>query len=110
MPVRNSFKLPGTDNSISRIQLPLVPAYAYTDYKSQGRTLDVAILDLASAGSLQGAYVMLSRVKELEGVAILQWFPPRKIDQRLSEEMRDELQRLQNLHVATMEDYDSGNI
>ena len=33
--------------SVSRMQLPLLPAYAYTDYKSQGRSLDSAIIDPA---------------------------------------------------------------
>ncbi|KAI9058878.1 hypothetical protein FKP32DRAFT_1553246, partial [Trametes sanguinea] len=32
--------------TVSRLQLPILPAYAYTDYKSQGRSLDRAIVDL----------------------------------------------------------------
>ncbi|KAI0348959.1 hypothetical protein OH77DRAFT_1384230, partial [Trametes cingulata] len=32
--------------SVARQQLPLIPAYAYTDYKSQGKSLTYAILDL----------------------------------------------------------------
>ena len=79
--------------SFNRWQLPLVPAYAYTDYKSQGRTLTRAIVDISSARG-QGAYVMLSRVTSLSGVAILRWFPPSKIYQRLSHELRSELHRL----------------
>ncbi|PPQ80410.1 hypothetical protein CVT26_004432 [Gymnopilus dilepis] len=82
--------------TFSRLQLPLVPAYAYTDFKSQGKTLVRAIVDLVSAKG-QGAYVMLSRVTSLSGVAILRWFPPAKIFSRLSNELRNEIDRLQCL-------------
>ncbi|PPQ75301.1 hypothetical protein CVT26_015246 [Gymnopilus dilepis] len=102
-PVKTSIKLLNPSiiglniKSFSRCQLPLLPAYAYTDYKSQGRTLTRAIVDIWSAKS-QGVYVMLSRVTSLSGVAILRWFPPSKIYQRLSEELRVELHRLNLQH------------
>lgn len=48
------------ERSVLRLQVPLLPAYAYTDYKSQGKMLECAIVDLESAQSLQGVYVMLS--------------------------------------------------
>ncbi|KDR81276.1 hypothetical protein GALMADRAFT_48308, partial [Galerina marginata CBS 339.88] len=67
-----------------------------TDFKSQGRTLRRAIVDLATARG-QGAYVMLSRVKSLSGILILRWFPPNKVFHRLPEELRTELARLQSL-------------
>jgi ATP-dependent exoDNAse (exonuclease V) alpha subunit len=86
---------------INRSQLPIVPAYAYTDYKSQGRSLDCAILDLASSRTLQGIYIMLSRVKDLRGVAILCPFRQQKIYQRLSQEIRDELARLHDISHET---------
>jgi PIF1-like helicase len=88
---------------ISRSQLPLLPAYSYTDYKSQGRTLSHAIVDLESARSLQGTYVMLSRVKTLANLAILRNFKRERIEQRLSEELRDEFMRLETLSAHTME-------
>ncbi|PPQ66487.1 hypothetical protein CVT26_011176 [Gymnopilus dilepis] len=98
-PVRTNIKNEGFHiigleaKSFSRLQLPLVPAYAYTDYKSQGRTLSRAIVDITSAKG-QGAYVMLSRVTSLAGIAILRWFPPSKLYHRLSAELRAELDRL----------------
>lgn len=91
--------------SISRIQLPLVPAYSYTDYKSQGRTLSQAIVDLSTARSQQGVYVMLSRVKSLDGLAIFEPFQPKKIEQHVSEELRKELTRLEELDCQTLEHY-----
>ena len=93
----------GTDHcSVSRTQLPLLPTYAYTDYKAQGRSLGIAIVDPASASTLQGVYVMLSRLKNMNGLAILRQFPETKINQRLSQELRDELRRLQLLNEETL--------
>lgn len=56
--------------------LPLTPAYALTDYKSQGQTFDKVIVDLALVRGLSplhrgSACTMLSRVKTKEGLAIL---------------------------------------
>ena len=93
--------------TIRRTQLPLVPAYAYTDYKSQGRTLDKAIVDLASASSLQSIYVMLSRVKTLEGIAILRWFNPNKLYQRHPQDLRDEFVRIAELDEITRNMYET---
>ncbi|KAF0490306.1 ATP-dependent DNA helicase PIF1 [Gigaspora margarita] len=41
-------------------QLPITPAFTFTDYKCQGRTLQKAIVDLASSNTSNGLYVMLS--------------------------------------------------
>lgn len=96
-----------TSVSVSRLQLPLLPAYAYTDYKSQGRSLATAIVDPSSASTLQGVYVMLSRVKALQGLAILRPFKAAKIEQRLSQELRTELNRLEELDTRTRHLYRS---
>lgn len=92
---------PGKNVSVSRLQLPLLPAYAYTDYKSQGRSLDSAIVDPASASTLQGVYVMLSRLRTLDGLVILRPFNSAKLEQRLSQELRKELKRLDELDATT---------
>ena len=94
-------------NTVSRTQLPLLPAYAYTDYKSQGRSLDAAIADPTSASSLQGVYVMLSRVRRMSGLAILRPFPEKKVTQRLSQELRAELLRLDELDRTTTHAYEA---
>lgn len=89
--------------SVTRQQLPLVPAYAYTDYKSQGKSLTHAIVDLESAYSLQGVYVMLSRVRSLEGLLILRPFSVAKLCSRLSQELRNELARIDSMaHLTAM--------
>jgi len=46
-------------------------------------------------------YVMLSRVRTLEGLAILRPFARSKITARLPEELREELSRLENLSMET---------
>ena len=86
---------------VSRYQLPLLPAYAYTDYKSQGKSLSRAIVDIESANSLQGVYVMLSRVKTLDGLMVLRPFVSSRVCRRLSQELRDELDRIDTLSNAT---------
>ena len=96
-PVKTYFKFQGNRGqySIVRDQLPLVPAYSFTDYKCQGRTLDAAIVDLNDARSLQNVYVMLSRCRTLKNLAILQPFSFKKIYNHLSEEFRREFYRLE---------------
>ncbi|OJT07088.1 ATP-dependent DNA helicase PIF1 [Trametes pubescens] len=93
--------------SIARQQLPIIPAYAYTDYKSQGKSLTHAIVDLDSANSLQGIYVMLSRVRSLQGLLILRPFSVSKLCGRLSQELREELGRIDKLADETAARYKS---
>ena len=80
--------------SFKRRQLPILPAFAVTDYKAQGKTLQRAILDLHSCRGIQSAYVMVSRVTSLSGVAILRPFSPSKINSHLNEDLRTEMKRL----------------
>jgi hypothetical protein len=91
----------GISFNISRLQLPLLPAYAFSDYKIQGQSLTNIIIDLQGCRSLQSAYVMLSRAKSLKGVAIMRWFDPGKIYKALPQQFRDEFLRLHNLDEAT---------
>ncbi|KIM78555.1 hypothetical protein PILCRDRAFT_75315 [Piloderma croceum F 1598] len=55
--------------------------WKYRRYKSQGRGLTHVIADLSSCGSIQSIYVMLSRVKFLEGLVVLKWFPSNILEQ-----------------------------
>ena len=93
--------------NVSRTQLPILPAYSYTDYKSQGRSLESAVVDPATTQSLQGLYVMLSRVRSMHGLGILRPFKSKKIYQRLSQELRDEFRRLEELDQLTSTRYET---
>ncbi|KAJ6505645.1 hypothetical protein C8R47DRAFT_920325, partial [Mycena vitilis] len=92
-PITNTihFRLPNSEKSYSatRSQLPLVPAFAFTSHNAQGRSLDVCCIDLASCPSIQSAYVMLSRVRSLKGLCILRPFRLDRIQNHISQELRE---------------------
>ena len=87
--VRTSFRFVDEDGCAYNIvlrQVPLLPAFAFTDYKVQGQSMSSVIVDLCSSHTLQSVYVMLSCVKCLTALAVLRWFPSHKIYQQLSQE------------------------
>ena len=75
----NNFKLLGGAKSKTwqRRQLPLVPAHCMSDYSSQGRTMDKAIIDCQQVPKEMGpvgaanVYVALSRLRTYDGLALL---------------------------------------
>ncbi|KAJ7241208.1 hypothetical protein B0H12DRAFT_986618, partial [Mycena haematopus] len=86
------FRLPNSEKTYSatRSQLPLIPAFAFTSHNAQGRSLDVCCIDLASCPTIQSAYVMLSRVRSLKGLCVLRPFALNRIQNHISQELREE--------------------
>jgi ATP-dependent DNA helicase PIF1 len=58
---------------VARTQIPLLPAWAITIHKSQGMTLEKAIINLDGAFARQMGYVALSRVRSLAGLQVKSW-------------------------------------
>jgi len=58
---------------VSRVQIPLMTAWALTIHKCQGMTLDKCVLHLERCFGYGMAYVALSRCKSLEGLQIVGW-------------------------------------
>jgi hypothetical protein len=77
-----------------RYQLPLTPAFAFTDFKCQGRTLNKAVVDLAGGGTSTGMYVMLSRVQRLTDLLILRPFRESVLNMKIPLSLAAEFDRL----------------
>ena len=68
----NEWKIEEEEKVIGTIkQIPLKLAYAFSIHKSQGSSLDYAIIDLLELFDYGMAYVALSRVRNLEGLSII---------------------------------------
>jgi len=87
---------------IIRTQVPVLPAFAMTTHKAQGRTLPNAIIDIQSCRGTEAPYVMASRVTSLDGLLILRPFNINKIRSRPSEDSRKEERRLECLRLQTI--------
>lgn len=96
----------GEKRTIHRRQLAMTPVYAFTDYKSQGQTIEQVIVDLGEStrNSLDPfhAYVSLSRSRGRETIRLLRDFDTRLLTTHPCVHLIDEDKRLATLDAATM--------
>lgn len=95
----------GITTKITRRQYPITPAFAFTDFKSQGQTIERVIIDLAKPpnGALSpfNAYVALSRSRGRENIRLLRDFDNALFTNHPSEDLRLEDVRLSALNAKT---------
>ncbi|KAF8351780.1 hypothetical protein F5887DRAFT_871267, partial [Amanita rubescens] len=72
-----------------------------TAHKSQGQTMEKAIIDFESCRGTEAPYVMASRVRSLAGLLIFRPFSMKKIRCNTSEDMRKEDERLKKINDTT---------
>ncbi|KAL0868792.1 hypothetical protein ABMA27_008224 [Loxostege sticticalis] len=85
---------------IERRMLPIILCWAVTVHKLQGTTLDKAVIDLGKKVFAKGqAYVALSRVKTLEGIALSDLEPNKVLHKPHDGRALAEMQRLRGLHT-----------
>lgn len=101
VPIQKSFYVKSGDRKVrvTRTQLPVTPAYAFTDYRSQGQTIEYVIVDIGwpPSGGLTGfnAYVALSRSSGRETIRLLRDFNNKLFTQHPNEDLRMEDRRLE---------------
>lgn len=118
-PIRNSFRvtIPGPEKrtlTLWREQLPLTPAYAFTDYWSQGQTLPYVIVDLGTppSGGVTpfNAYVALSRSVSRDRLRLFRDFDPKLFQTPPSKDLANEDTRLEGLNIDTMHQFEEGKL
>ncbi|KAK0460494.1 uncharacterized protein EV420DRAFT_1215187, partial [Desarmillaria tabescens] len=70
-------------------------------HKAQGQTMSSTIVDLNSCRGTEMPYMMISRVKSLNGLLILRSFSMNAITKWPPEEYRKEMKRLNVLRLLT---------
>lgn len=91
--------------TVKRKQYPITPAYAFTDYRSQGQTIPCVIVDIATPPggelTLFNIYVALSRSRGRQSIRILRDFDPRTLMQPIDHMLVAEDRRLAELDETT---------
>jgi ATP-dependent DNA helicase PIF1 len=68
----HNFLIDENNNTFSKNQIPLIHAWAITIHKAQGMTLELLQTDIGSSIFEYGqAYVVLSRIKNIEGLSLI---------------------------------------
>lgn len=99
-------------HTVTRMQLPVTPGYAFTDYRSQGQTISHVIVDLARPPSGNrltnfNYYVALSRSSGRETIRLLRDLDISVLKQPQNMYLEREDGRLRELSQKTKEWWDS---
>ena len=109
--LRFNVDVDGVKVKLERRQLAVVPAYAFTDYKSQGQTMEYVIVDISKppTGQLSpfSVYVALSRSRGRGTIRILRDFDPSLLLHHPSDDLRKEMERLELLNEQTKESFEN---
>ncbi|KAJ6436263.1 ATP-dependent DNA helicase PIF1 [Purpureocillium lavendulum] len=114
--IQRQRKRPWQQNDVSRKGLPCTAAFACTDYKVQGRSLDRVALELRGTRTTNvggrvvpaqcdpySLYVQLSRCRTLDGIMLVSKVRERDlVGNRVPEEMRSAQARLEELSDRTL--------
>ena len=99
----------GKKFKISRSQYPMTAGYAFTDYKSQGQTIEYVIIDIGKppTGALSpfSVYVALSRSRGRDTIQLLREFNAKLFQNHPSEALRSEMGRLERLNEVTKSEW-----
>ncbi|KAJ3551346.1 hypothetical protein NM688_g4757 [Phlebia brevispora] len=105
--VRHPFS--GALLGLTRTQVALQPAYAFTCHRVQGQTFEKVVIDLESCSGTEAPYVMLSRARSLDGVAILRPFLKKRIRGKVNKDLLYEFDRQSLLDERTSTIAHDGN-
>ena len=107
-PSQALFTVTGRTNKKFKVtgqQYPMTSGYAFTDYKSQGQTIEYVIIDIGRppTGALSpfSVYVALSRSRCRDTIRLLRDFDTNLFQNHPSEALRWEMKRLEQLNETT---------
>ena len=93
--------------AVLRRQYAMTPSYAFTDYKSQGQTIEYVIINIGKppTGSMSpfAVYVALSRSRGRDTIRLLRNFDDKLFQHHPSEALRLDMERIEALNMATKE-------
>ena len=111
-PSRAKFTVRGRSGKmfkVERKQFAMTAGYTFTDYKSQGQTIEYVIIDIGRppTGSLSAfsVYVALSRSRGRDTIRLLRGFNPNLFQNHPSEALRQDMRRLEKLNEETKSDW-----
>jgi len=112
-PISRSFRIGSRPSTmVNRRQLAITPAYAFTDFKAQGQTIEKLIVDIGKTVHFSltpfNAYVALSRSSGREDIRLLRDFEDHLFTHVPSEDLKVEDERLRELANETKKKYYAG--